>query len=72
MLALVLFLYSGLQYVLKANDSHGKGPEREALMWGVIALFVLVSVWGLIRIMCGTFLGNSSCSTSSAISGSLY
>jgi uncharacterized membrane-anchored protein len=62
-LALVLVVYSAYRYVLKAGDSHGKGSERQAIVWGLIALFVIVSVWGLVRFMCGTFLNNSSCNT---------
>ncbi len=72
-LALVLFMYSGVRYAVKSGDSHGKGAERDALMWGIIALFVLVSVWGILRIMCSTLFGNSSCSaTSTQTTGGLY
>jgi uncharacterized membrane-anchored protein len=59
-LALVFFLYSALQYVLKAQESKGNS-QREALLWGLVALFVLVSVWGLVRIMCSTLFGSASC-----------
>lgn len=65
LLALVLLLYSALRYVLKAQESKGKSGEREAIMWGIIALFVIVSVWGILRIMCSTLLNNSSCNSSS-------
>ena len=67
--ALVLFLYSGVRYIIKAQDAHSKGPEREALLWGIIALFVLVSVWGLVRIMCSTLLGSASCNNVGVESG---
>jgi hypothetical protein len=63
--ALVLLMYAGFRYILKASESHGKGAERAALMWGLVALFVIVSVWGLLRIMCITLLNNSSCRSSS-------
>ena len=58
-IALALFLYAGVRYIFKAQDAGGKGPEREALIWGIVALFVLVSVWGLVRIMCIALLGTS-------------
>ncbi|TSC69601.1 MAG: Uncharacterized protein G01um101456_88 [Parcubacteria group bacterium Gr01-1014_56] len=60
-LALVLILYSSVRYVIKAQESHGKGAEREAIMWGLIALFVIVSVWGILRLMCSTLFDNTSC-----------
>jgi hypothetical protein len=60
-IALVLFLYSGVRYVYKAAASKDKRAERDALLWGGIALFVLVSVWGILRIACSTLLGSDSC-----------
>ncbi len=61
-LGLVIFLWSGVRYIYKAGgESHGK--ERDALLWGLIALFVAFSVWGILGIACATLVGNSSCST---------
>lgn len=59
--ALVLFLWSAVQYITKSGEASGKGANREALLWGIIALFVLVSVWGILRIVCLTFIGTASC-----------
>lgn len=61
LLALVLFLYSGYRYIIKSGETQGKGREREALLWGIVALFVLFSVWGLLRIICNTLVGSDSC-----------
>ncbi len=76
LLALVLVLYSGLRYVLKAEESKGKGPEREAIMWGLIALFVIVSVWGILRVMCVTLFDSASCNSGSTeptfLPGTIY
>ncbi len=71
-LALVLLMYSALRYVLKAQESKGKGPERDAIVWGLLSLFVIVSVWGILRIMCTTLFNNSSCTNNTPVSGSLY
>jgi hypothetical protein len=59
-LALVLFLWGAFRYVYKSADAHGKGADKEALLWGLIALFVLLSVWGILRILTNTFLGGST------------
>lgn len=56
-LALVLFLWGAFRYVAKSSDAHGKGADKEALLWGLIALFVLFSIWGILRILNNTFLG---------------
>lgn len=55
-LALVLFLWGGVRYIYKSGDAHGKGADKEALLWGVIALFVLFSIWGLLRLLKESFL----------------
>lgn len=58
-LILVLFMWAGVRYVSRAGGGESKSAERDALLWGVIALFVVFSVWGLVRILCNTFLGSS-------------
>lgn len=63
-LAVLLILYSGFRYVLKAADSHAKGGERDAMLWGLIALFIIMSVWGILRIMCNSVFGSPSCNNS--------
>ena len=61
LLVLLFLLYAAFRYVVKAQEAKGKNPEREAIIWGLISLFVIVSVWGILRAMCTTVIGNSSC-----------
>jgi len=49
-IALLLFLVSVIRYIYKSGDAHSKGGERQAIMWGLVALFVLFSLWGILRI----------------------
>jgi len=53
-LAVVLFMVSGLRYVRSAGSA--KNNSREALVWGLIALFVLFSIWGILRVLKETLL----------------
>ena len=48
--ALLLFLLSVVRYIQKSGDAHGKSEEQKAMLWGLVALFVLFSVWGILRI----------------------
>lgn len=57
-LALVYFMWSGVRYVIKSGE--GGAEERSNLLWGVIALFVMFSIWGILQILCQSLL-NSSC-----------
>ena len=60
-LVVLLFMVIGFQYARAGADAKGRGNQREALMWGLIALFVLFSVWGILRILCTSLLNSSSC-----------
>ncbi len=69
-LALVIFLWSAVRYVTKAGETAGRGPAREAMLWGLVALFVLFSIWGILRLLCSTFLVSScTAGTSSSATG---
>lgn len=44
------------------------GAKRSDIIWGVIALFVMVSIWGILNILSNTFFsGSTSGSPSSSI-----
>lgn len=58
-LALVFFMWSCVQYVRQSGE--GGAEARSNVLWGLIALFVLFTVWGLVNILCLTLLG-STCS----------
>ena len=49
-IALLLFLTGVVRYIAKEGDAHGKSDEQKAMGWGLLALFVLFSIWGILRI----------------------
>lgn len=46
-LALLYFFWGLASYILSAE--HEKEVAKKRMLWGVIALFVMASVWGLVR-----------------------
>jgi hypothetical protein len=52
-LAIVFFLWGVLQYITKAGEE--KGKAREQMLWGIIAIAVMVSIWGLVGVIRNTF-----------------
>lgn len=54
-LATVAFLWGVAQYILSAGDSAKKSGGKEIMYWGVIALAVMLGVWGLVEIVRDTF-----------------
>ncbi len=57
-LALVAFLFGAAYNMLKAGE-RGSGALRQFLVWGIIILFVMVSIWGILNILQQTLFGYS-------------
>ncbi|MBI2617937.1 hypothetical protein HYW58_00570 [Candidatus Kaiserbacteria bacterium] len=54
-LAVLYFFWGLAQYILNSADEEKKQEGRTIMIYGVIALFVMVSVFGLIRLLQETF-----------------
>jgi len=52
-LAVVIFFFGLAMYLLKADDDKEKG--RNIMIFGIITLFVMVAVWGLVEVVANTF-----------------
>lgn len=60
-LAVAFFIWGIVQFViLGAGDETKRTQGREHMIWGVIALTVMLSVWTLVSIVGGTFFKGSS------------
>ena len=51
-LALLGFFYGLVMYIF--GKEYNKDQAKKTMIWGVVALFVMASVWGLVR-----FIGNA-------------
>ena len=54
-LALLYFFWGLAKYILSAGEKESKDEGRKIMIWGIIALFVMVSVWGIINVVRDTF-----------------
>ncbi|HEY4517197.1 MAG TPA: hypothetical protein VJG64_04605 [Candidatus Paceibacterota bacterium] len=52
--AILVFFWGLIQYLLKAGDEKAKGLQL--MLYGIVAIFVMVSIWGLVRLLGNTFL----------------
>lgn len=52
--AVIWFIWNVFKYVIVENDDD-KEKARSSMIWGIIAIAVMVSVWGLVRILTSTF-----------------
>ena len=62
-LAIVSFIYGVIRYVLNANDSVKREEGRNFMIWGIVALFVMIAVGHIIGILERTFFGSSTSQT---------
>ncbi len=51
--ALAYFIYGVVRYIMAGAE--GKKEAKDIIVYGVIGLFAIVSVWGLVRLIQNTF-----------------
>lgn len=55
-IALLVFFYGVVRYILAAGSDEGKELGKKTMIGGIIALFVIASVWGIVSFI-GSALG---------------
>lgn len=58
--AVVYFLWGVLKYMSKTGDAKEQEEGRKMMLYGIVALFVMISVWGLVNVLSGTFFLDNS------------
>lgn len=54
-IAVIWFIYNVFNYAILSGDEEAKTKTKNKMIWGIVALFVMVSVWGLVGLLTGTF-----------------
>ncbi len=57
-LTLLVFFWGLAKFIKNAADSKSHETGRQLMFWGVIGLFVMVSVWGLVQMVYSDFFGS--------------
>lgn len=50
-LSILMFLWGIFKFFFLANDDAGRTDGKKFIIWGLIALVVMVSIWGLVNIL---------------------
>ena len=61
-LAVLAFIYGIFNYMRKSDDPKARVEGNQFIIWGIIALFVMVSLWALVGVIQGTFFGSGTSS----------
>jgi len=52
-LAIVIFFWGLIKYLMNVGEAKSEGLQ--IMFYGVVAIFVMVSIWGIIRLLQSTF-----------------
>ena len=54
-LAVLFIVWNVVMYLIRGSDPAAKSAAGYNVLWGVVGLFVIVSIWGLVNILTNTF-----------------
>lgn len=68
-IAIVVFFWGLVRYIYSAGDERVHANGKELITWGLLALFVLFSIWGILGLLQRSLLpsGNGGGGTPPAI-----
>ena len=52
---LLIFLWGVSKFIRSGDNEQERTSAREFMLWGIITLFVMISVWGLVTVVLDTF-----------------
>lgn len=50
-IGLLFFIWGLVQFIMSGGDDTAKEAAKTHMVWGVIALFVMVAVWGIVGLL---------------------
>ena len=54
-IALLYFFVGIFKFVSNSGDEKGREEGKKSIMWGLIGMFIMISVFGIIRVILNTF-----------------
>lgn len=56
-IALLVFFWGLVKFIWGAGSDASREQGRQVMLWGIVALFVLTSIWGILTFLRVNFLG---------------
>jgi hypothetical protein len=53
--ALVAFMYGVVEYIINGDDENKRKEGRKYILWGIISLFVMLGIFGILQVLGNTF-----------------
>jgi len=54
-IATIAFIWGIIKYIMAGGDEEGVQTAKGYMLWSIIALAVMVSVWGIVGVLVDTF-----------------
>ena len=55
-LAVIFIIWNIVMYFIKgSSDETARSKAGQSILWGIVGLFVILSIWGLVNILMNTF-----------------
>ncbi|HTK33130.1 MAG TPA: pilin [Candidatus Paceibacterota bacterium] len=61
--AVLYIIFNVVRYIMAAEDPEKRKSIGGAVLWGIVGLFVILSIWGLVNILSNTFRTNTNAPT---------
>ena len=53
--AVLLFVWGVVIFIANANDEKARTEGKQRMVWGIVGLFIIVSMWGIVALLQSTF-----------------
>ncbi|MCR4330360.1 MAG: pilin [Patescibacteria group bacterium] len=54
-LALAIFLWGIARFIFQSDDESAREQGKQHIIWGLVGMFIMVSVFAIIHLIVGTF-----------------
>lgn len=61
--AVLYIIFNVVRYIMAAEDPEKRKSIGMAVLWGIVGLFIILSIWGLVNILSNTFRTNTNAPT---------
>lgn len=61
--AVLYIIFQTVRFIMKGDSPDERKEIGKGIMWGIVGLFVILSIWGLVNILSNTFRTNTNAPT---------
>jgi ribose/xylose/arabinose/galactoside ABC-type transport system permease subunit len=54
-LAVFVIIWGVFKFITQASDEDARKEAKDFVLWGIIGIFIMLSIWGLVNILVNTF-----------------